>query len=130
MKLKGVSGRHSRVSPPFHAALCTGATFLTPYKREGNLIWPTLLDNVTPDMRIAWEEPFGPVIPIMRVDNVEQAVQHCNANRLALQVRAVISPSQNWEVLLQGSRYVKWWDPDMRNGGIQIWGMGEDENQE
>mmetsp|Transcript_21772 Transcript_21772/g.37132 ORF Transcript_21772/g.37132 Transcript_21772/m.37132 type:complete len:497 (-) Transcript_21772:241-1731(-) len=62
-----------------------GATFLTPYKREGNLIWPTLLDNVTPAMRIAWEEPFGPVLPIMRVDNSDQAVQHCNTNQLALQ---------------------------------------------
>lgn len=36
-------------------------------------------------MRIAWEEPFGPVVPIMRVDSVEQAVEHCNKNRLALQ---------------------------------------------
>jgi glyceraldehyde-3-phosphate dehydrogenase (NADP+) len=34
-----------------------GATFCTgPYRREGNLIWPVVLDNVTPDMRIAWEE--------------------------------------------------------------------------
>lgn len=38
-------------------------------------------------MRIAWEEPFGPVVPIMRVDSVERAVEHCNANNLALQVR-------------------------------------------
>jgi glyceraldehyde-3-phosphate dehydrogenase (NADP+) len=37
-------------------------------------------------MRIAWEEPFGPVVPIMRVDTAEQAVEHCNANNLALQV--------------------------------------------
>ncbi|KAJ0090034.1 hypothetical protein Patl1_14780 [Pistacia atlantica] len=40
-----------------------GATFCQEYKREGNLIWPLLLDNVRPDMRIAWEEPFGPVLP-------------------------------------------------------------------
>ncbi|MBA0547831.1 hypothetical protein Golob_018972 [Gossypium lobatum] len=37
-----------------------GATFCQEYKRDGNLIWPLLLDNVRPDMRIAWEEPFGP----------------------------------------------------------------------
>ncbi|CAN1328290.1 NADP-dependent glyceraldehyde-3-phosphate dehydrogenase [Linum perenne] len=29
-----------------------GATFCQEYKREGNLIWPLLLDNVRPDMRI------------------------------------------------------------------------------
>ncbi len=33
------------------ATLCTG-----PFKREGNLIWPVVVDNVTPDMRLAWEE--------------------------------------------------------------------------
>lgn len=62
-----------------------GATFLTDFKREGNLIWPTLLDHVTPSMRIAWEEPFGPVLPIIRISNVEQAIQHCNKNNVALQ---------------------------------------------
>ena len=37
-------------------------------------------------MRIAWEEPFGPVVPIIRVKTVEDAIDHCNANNLALQV--------------------------------------------
>ena len=50
------------------------ATLITGNKREGNLIYPTLLDNVTPDMRIAWEEPFGPVLPIIRVKSDEEAV--------------------------------------------------------
>lgn len=62
-----------------------GATFLTPYKRDGNLISPTLLDHVTPSMRIAWEEPFGPVMPIVRVKSVDEAVAHCNKNSVALQ---------------------------------------------
>ena len=30
-------------------------------------------------------QPFGPVLPIMRVKDVEEAVDHVNANRLALQ---------------------------------------------
>jgi len=61
---------------------------LCDYKREGNLIHPMLIDNVTADMRLAWEEPFGPVLPIMRVAAPEEAVAHCNASRLALQARA------------------------------------------
>ena len=36
-------------------------------------------------MRLAWEEPFGPVVPVVRVKTVEEAVDHCNANNLALQ---------------------------------------------
>lgn len=54
-------------------------------RREGSLIWPLAVDHVTAEMRLAWEEPFGPVLPIMRVPSVEAAVAHCNASRLALQ---------------------------------------------
>ncbi|CAM6038605.1 unnamed protein product [Sphagnum compactum] len=62
-----------------------GATFYQEWKREGNLIWPLLLDHVRPDMRIAWEEPFGPVLPVIRIKTVEEGIHHCNANNFALQ---------------------------------------------
>ena len=41
---------------------------------------------VLQDMRIAWEEPFGPVIPVIRVKSIDDAIDHCNSNNLALQV--------------------------------------------
>ncbi len=59
---------------------------LQEWKREGNLIWPLLIDHVRPDMRIAWEEPFGPVLPVIRIKTVEEGIHHCNANNFALQV--------------------------------------------
>lgn len=62
-----------------------GATLLQKWRRENNLIWPLLIDNVTQKMRIAWEEPFGPVVPVIRVKNVDDAIDHCNNNNLALQ---------------------------------------------
>ncbi|KAJ6373213.1 hypothetical protein OIU76_027533 [Salix suchowensis] len=62
-----------------------GATFCQEYKREGNLIWPLLLDNVQPDMRIAWEEPFGPVLPVIRINSIEEAIHHSNASNFGLQ---------------------------------------------
>lgn len=52
---------------------------------QGNLIWPLMIDNVTRDMRIAFEEPFGPVIPMIRVKTVEEAIDYTNSNNLALQ---------------------------------------------
>lgn len=63
-----------------------GATFCQEYRREGNLIWPLLLDHVRPDMRIAWEEPFGPVLPVIRINSVEEGIHHCNASNFGLQV--------------------------------------------
>ena len=62
-----------------------GATLCGEYKREGNLIHPLVVDNVTRDMRLAWEEPFGPVVPFVRSNSVDEAIEHCNMNRLALQ---------------------------------------------
>eukprot|EP00262_Sarcandra_glabra_P003187 TRINITY_DN1373_c0_g1_i2.p1 TRINITY_DN1373_c0_g1~~TRINITY_DN1373_c0_g1_i2.p1 ORF type:complete len:503 (-),score=78.01 TRINITY_DN1373_c0_g1_i2:412-1773(-) len=62
-----------------------GATFCQVYRREGNLIWPLLLDHVRPDMRIAWEEPFGPVLPVIRINSVEEGIHHCNASNFGLQ---------------------------------------------
>ena len=62
-----------------------GAQALTPIKREGNLIWPVLFDQVTKNMKVAWEEPFGPVLPIIRVANVEEAIAFANESEFGLQ---------------------------------------------
>lgn len=61
------------------------AQALTPIKREGNLLWPVLFDQVTKDMKVAWEEPFGPVLPIIRVASVEEAIAFDNESEFGLQ---------------------------------------------
>lgn len=68
-----------------------GATFCQDYKRKDNLIWPLLIDNVKPDMRIAWEEPFGPVLPVIRISKVEEGIHHCNASNFGLQVTSILT---------------------------------------
>lgn len=66
-------------------ALEKNATLITGNQREGNLIYPTLLDHVTPNMRLAWEEPFGPVLPIIRVKTVDEAIEMSNQSEYGLQ---------------------------------------------
>jgi len=66
-------------------AIEKGATLLVGNKRDKNLVYPTLLDNITEDMRLAWEEPFGPVLPIMRVKSIEQAIEIANKSEYGLQ---------------------------------------------
>lgn len=61
------------------------AQAITPIKREGNLLWPVLFDQVTKDMKVAWEEPFGPVLPIIRVASVEEAIAFANESEFGLQ---------------------------------------------
>ena len=62
-----------------------GATAKTELKREGNLIYPAVFDHVTTDMRLAWEEPFGPVLPFIRVSSVEEAIKISNESEFGLQ---------------------------------------------
>ena len=62
-----------------------GAVALNQIRREGNLLWPVVFDNVTLDMQIAWEEPFGPILPIIRVKNVDEAIEICNGSEYGLQ---------------------------------------------
>lgn len=42
-------------------------------------IVPTLLDGITPDMRVAQEEIFGPILPIHTVSDLDEAISHVNA---------------------------------------------------
>ena len=41
---------------------------------NGYYVGATVIDNVRPEMRIAREEVFGPVLAIIHVDNIEQAI--------------------------------------------------------
>ena len=66
-------------------AKAKGATLVTGGQREGKLIYPALFDNVTKEMRLAWEEPFGPVLPIIRVSNMEEAIDIANESEYGLQ---------------------------------------------
>ena len=50
----------------------------------GYYLEPTLLDAVTPDMRVAQEEIFGPVLAIIDVDDVEEAAAVANRSQYGL----------------------------------------------
>lgn len=49
-------------------------------KENGTYVGPTVIDFVTPDMSVAKEEIFGPVISIMRTNTVDEALAIENAN--------------------------------------------------
>ena len=72
-------------------ALEKGAKDVTPINQSfssppptGNYIKPTLLTDVTHDMVIMNEETFGPVIPVMKVGDDEEAVRLMNDSNFGL----------------------------------------------
>ncbi len=65
-------------------ALAKGAKLLCGGKADSTLMPATLLDHVTPEMRIYAEESFGPVKAIVRVDGDEAAIRCANDNAYGL----------------------------------------------
>jgi malonate-semialdehyde dehydrogenase (acetylating)/methylmalonate-semialdehyde dehydrogenase len=47
---------------------------------DGFFMGPTLLDRVTGEMRVGREEIFGPVLSVVRVDSLEEAVEFTNGS--------------------------------------------------
>jgi malonate-semialdehyde dehydrogenase (acetylating)/methylmalonate-semialdehyde dehydrogenase len=47
---------------------------------DGFFVGPTLLDRVTPDMSVYTDEIFGPVLTVLRVQSLDEAVDLVNDN--------------------------------------------------
>jgi benzaldehyde dehydrogenase (NAD) len=65
-------------------AIAKGAKLLCGGKADSTLMPATLLDHVTPAMRIYREETFGPVKAIVRVRGIEEAIACANDNEYGL----------------------------------------------
>jgi aldehyde dehydrogenase (NAD+) len=66
------------------ATLETGGTDLPAGVNRGYYIKPTLFSGVTPNMRIAKEEVFGPVVTLMNYDTLDQAIDIANDTEYGL----------------------------------------------
>jgi len=68
-------------------ALAKGARVLSGGARHalgGNFFQPTVLADVTPAMKVAREETFGPVAPLFRFDTEQQAIAMANDTEFGL----------------------------------------------
>jgi vanillin dehydrogenase len=71
-------GARERIMALIEDARSKGAEVLSGGEADGNLITPTVLSGVTPEMRIYGEESFGPVVSIVAVGDTEEAVRVAN----------------------------------------------------
>lgn len=60
--------------------LVDGRNLTVPGNEGGYYVGPTVIDRVTPDMKIAKEEVFGPVICIIQTNTLEEALKIENGN--------------------------------------------------
>lgn len=72
--------QRERVDGYVRKGLDEGAVRTTPDRPlpEGPYFVPTVLDHVTPEMVVAREEIFGPVVTVIRVSDVDEAIRVAN----------------------------------------------------
>ncbi|MFC7157810.1 aldehyde dehydrogenase family protein [Halomarina halobia] len=69
----------------FEATVDAGATVECGGNYDGRLFEPTVLSGVTPEMPAAKEEVFGPLLPVIAVENFEEALTEANNTNYGLE---------------------------------------------
>jgi glyceraldehyde-3-phosphate dehydrogenase [NAD(P)+] len=65
-------------------AIEKGAMLLLGGRHDGGYYAATVLDQVPLDAKIVWEETFGPIIPVVRVRDVDEAIELANRSQFGL----------------------------------------------
>ncbi len=85
------SGQRAEIEAQVQDAVDRGATVLTGGRRpegeqyeNGNFYLPTVLANVDSASRVLTEEVFGPVVPIVPVKDLDEAIERANASIFGL----------------------------------------------
>jgi aldehyde dehydrogenase (NAD+) len=66
------------------AAIAAGAKLLVGNERQGALYSPTVLDHVDPAMDVVRTETFGPVSPVIRFRDIDEAIRISNGTAYGL----------------------------------------------
>jgi glyceraldehyde-3-phosphate dehydrogenase (NADP+) len=128
------SANAERVAAWIAAARSAGGRILAGGTREGNLIRPTLLEEVPEDQPVVADEVFGPVAVLFAYEDFEQALLMVNDSRYGLQAGIYVSDAAKiqraWEVLEVGGIIhgdVPTWRTDpMPYGGVKASGVGRE----
>lgn len=69
------------------SARADGGRFLTggePLDRDGYFFAPTIVADLSDGSRLVDEEPFGPIVPVIKYSDIEDVIQRANANERGL----------------------------------------------
>ncbi len=93
----------ARVKGLFEDAIAKGACVAVGGElEEGDLtVHPTMLTDVTPDMAILQEEIFGPVLPVMTYDDLDEAIEYIERRDKPLALYVYSSDQDNIDRVLK-----------------------------
>jgi aldehyde dehydrogenase (NAD+) len=98
-----------------------------------NYIEPTLIDNVTDDMKLMQEEIFGPLLPVVSVANLDDALQHINRREKPLALYMHSRNQKNIDYVLNrtsagdtviNDALIHFSHPELPFGGVNNSGIG------
>lgn len=115
-------------------ALAGGARALIEGRREGSLMWPWVLADVRPEMKIVCEEAFAPVATIQTYTTFDQAIALVNDSKFGLQAGVFTS---NVNLAFRAGRQIRtggvivndtsnYRADHMPYGGLKLSGMGRE----
>jgi acyl-CoA reductase-like NAD-dependent aldehyde dehydrogenase len=123
-----------RITNWIDQAAKAGATVLCGNRREGPMVWPTLVENVPADAKLNCEEVFGPVAVLSRFSDFDQALAEVNNSNYGLQAglftRDIFKAHKAWDELDVGGVLVNeipsWRVDHMPYGGTKDSGIGRE----
>ncbi|MEM7206954.1 MAG: phosphonoacetaldehyde dehydrogenase [Pseudomonadota bacterium] len=92
-------------------AIEKGANLLYGNDRQGAVYSPTVLDSVPADCELVVEETFGPPIPIIRVDDIDDAIRVANSTAFGL----------SSGVCTNRLDYITRFINELRTGTVNVW---------
>jgi acyl-CoA reductase-like NAD-dependent aldehyde dehydrogenase len=84
-------GETERVSSWIADAVAGGARVATGGEVQGRLLVPTVLIDVTPDMKVCAHEVFGPVVAVQQYDTFDEALRLADDSAYGLQAAVFTS---------------------------------------
>jgi acyl-CoA reductase-like NAD-dependent aldehyde dehydrogenase len=123
-----------RVEAWVNEALQTGARLVSGGQRQGAVLAPTIVADVSPAMRISCDELFGPAVAVTPVDNLDDALHMANDSRYGLAAgiftRSITDAMRFVREAESGNVHVNWtplWRADlMPYGGFKGSGIGKE----
>ncbi|MFO1022305.1 MAG: aldehyde dehydrogenase family protein [Planctomycetales bacterium] len=123
-----------RVQSWIDEAVSQGAKVVTGGKRHGALVEPTILAQVTPNMKVSREELFGPAVAVTAFESIEEAIALANDSQFGLAAGIF---TQNIDHAMKfarevesGNLHINWssqWRADlMPYGGLKDSGIGKE----
>jgi acyl-CoA reductase-like NAD-dependent aldehyde dehydrogenase len=109
----------------------------TPHKGKGYFIRPTIVRDIPDDAKLVREEQFGPVLPVLRYSDINDAVARTNSTEYGLGATVWSSnPERAYEVALKIDSGTVWVNkhldlpPDVPFSGAKQSGFGAEMGQE